>query len=179
MASQPESQQEAGSEANRIEVRELSEELKGLIDARQQWLVSTHDFVRRGDVYLNIDNTFLQEFQGLFDKLKYPPSAFIRLFRTRDNDRPTRIHDGDRKSIHYLYPLRIPDGFTRVYSGYPGAPGSIHKVIRIGTSVVFQDQVFIDGVLDFLLIGVQQEDSGYTEHIGEGEMAKEREEKPK
>ncbi|KAI1934879.1 hypothetical protein LOZ57_006929 [Ophidiomyces ophidiicola] len=179
MEGQSESEQKAGSKANQIEIRQLSEELKGLVDARQKWLASTTHFVKQGDVYLNIDKTFKQEFKVLIDKLNHPQSAQVSLFRTEDNNKPTRVHDSRLKRILYIYPLHISDGLTKVHSEYPGSPGSISKEIRVGTSVVFRDHVFIDGVLNFLMIGVPREDAEHFQHTNKEGMAEERNENPK
>ncbi|EGE03516.1 hypothetical protein TEQG_02546 [Trichophyton equinum CBS 127.97] len=171
MAGQSEVELKASSKANQFEIRQLSEELKGLINARQNWLASTTYFMKQGNIYLNIDKTFKQEFKVLIEKLNHPQSAQVSLFRTEDNNKPTRVHDSRLKRILYMYPLHISEGFTNVHSEYPGTPGSICKEIGIGTCVVFQDQVFIDGALDSLLIGVPREDSGEIEHMEKGEKA--------
>ncbi|EGD92400.1 hypothetical protein H112_00062 [Trichophyton rubrum D6] len=154
MAGQSESELNAGSEANQIEIGELSPEIKNIIAARQEWLDLTTHFEKRGDVYLNIDKTFQQEFKELIDKLGHPPSAHIRLFRTQDNNVPTIVHDSRLKRALFIYPLHLLGGHAEVHSSHPGAPGSISKELCVGSFVAFQDQVVIDGVLDFLLVGV-------------------------
>lgn len=65
-------------------------------------------------------------------------------------DTPKHIH-GKGILVSYLYLLRIPIE-ARVLSTYPETPSLTSEKLRVGTFVEYQDQIFIDGALDLLLI---------------------------
>ncbi|EFR04012.1 hypothetical protein MGYG_07017 [Nannizzia gypsea CBS 118893] len=174
MADQSESAFNASCEANQMKIEDLSDELKGLVIAQQNWLASTTHFVKQGDVYINIDQAFKEEFKDLIEKLNHPKSTQVTLFRTKDSNKPTRVHDSRLKRILYMYPLRILHGPAKVHSDYPGMQGSISKDIRVGTCIIFHDRVFVDGVLEFLIIGVPRQDSREIEHTKKGEKVEEK-----
>ncbi|EGE09058.1 hypothetical protein TEQG_08086 [Trichophyton equinum CBS 127.97] len=150
MAGRPEGN--AGSEGDRIEIGRLSQELKKHIDARQEWLISTKEFEQanplENEVVLNHT-----EFKELIQKLAHKSMAQILLFRMED-DSPKRIH-GKRVLISYLYPLRIPTK-SKVLSAYPETPNSTSEELHVGMFVKYQDEIYIDGALDFLLIRVAE-----------------------
>ncbi|EGD95271.1 hypothetical protein TESG_02761 [Trichophyton tonsurans CBS 112818] len=153
MAGQSEREHNAGSEGDQIETGHLSQELKNLIDARHEWLISTKDFERANPLE-NKDVLYHPEFRELIRKLAHENMAQILLFRTEDQI-PKRIYGNPPNHTSYLYPLRIPSQ-SNAHSAYPGTPGSTTKELRLGMFVVYQDQVFIKGPLDFLLISCQQ-----------------------
>lgn len=75
--------------------------------------------------------------------------AQILLFRMEE-DIPKRIH-GKRVLMSYLYPLRVP-AQSKVLSTYPETPNSTSEELHAGMFVKYQDEIYIDGALDFLLI---------------------------
>ncbi|KAI1932711.1 hypothetical protein LOZ66_006778 [Ophidiomyces ophidiicola] len=153
MAGRSEGEHNADSEGDQIEIGHLSQELKKLIDARQEWLVSTKDFEKTNPLE-NKDVLYHPEFKELIKKLAHENIAQILLFRAEDHI-PKRIHGNSPNHTSYLYPLRIQSQ-SKAYSAYPGTAGSTTEELQLGMFVVYRKQVFIDGPLDFLLISCRQ-----------------------
>ncbi|EEQ35395.1 hypothetical protein McanMca71_003185 [Microsporum canis] len=162
MASQPNSQPEAVPESSKRGgtssakspiLGEVTDETNAEIIALTPWLQTATEFMVRDDGLMVYSNRqiFEERFRSLLEKLGHKDMVAKHFLRTIA--RPTRIYGSHPDRVSILYPLRIPSGSSP--RAYPESnPDSISLKLEIGKFVEFRDPLFVNGLLDFLLIRI-------------------------